>query len=70
VLPRWFPILTVVLGVLGALGALHIPPGGIVNYVALPLWLIAASIILARLQRASATSQPPRLADRAEGRAL
>lgn len=48
VLPRWFAILTIVLGVLGALGDAGIPPGGLVNYVLLPLWLIAASLVIAR----------------------
>ena len=50
VLPRWFAILTLVLGVLSALGTAGIPPGGLVNYLLLPLWLIAAAIILARRQ--------------------
>jgi hypothetical protein len=50
-LPRWFGILTIVFGVLGALGNAGIPPGGLVNYVLLPFWLIAASIILARKVR-------------------
>jgi hypothetical protein len=48
VLPRWFAILTVVLGVLGALGDAGIPPGGLVSYVLLPFWLIAASVVIAR----------------------
>lgn len=50
VLPRWFAILTLVLGVLSALGTAGIPPGGLVNYLLLPLWLIVAAIILARRQ--------------------
>ena len=50
VLPRWFAILTLVLGVLSALGTAGIPPGGLVNYLLLPLWLITAAIILARRQ--------------------
>lgn len=50
VLPRWFAILTLVLGVLSALGTAGIPPGGLVNYLLLPLWLIAAAIILVRRQ--------------------
>jgi hypothetical protein len=54
VLPRWFAITTVVLGVLGLLGACSIPPGGLVNYLLLPFWLIAAAIIIARRQKASA----------------
>jgi len=48
VLPRWFAILTLVLGVLSGLGTAGIPPGGLVNYLLLPFWLIAAAIILAR----------------------
>jgi hypothetical protein len=64
VLPRWFAILTIVLGVVGALGDAGIPPGGLVNYVLLPFWLIAASFVLARshtragqpIQHALATS--------------
>lgn len=48
VLPRWFAILTIVFGVLGALGNAGIPPGGLVTYVLLPFWLIAASFIVAR----------------------
>ena len=50
-LPRWFAILTLVLGVLGALGNAGIPPGGLVNYVLLPFWLIAASVVVARSDR-------------------
>jgi hypothetical protein len=48
VLPRWFAILTVVCGVLGALGNAGIPPGGLVTYVVLPFWLVAAAFIIAR----------------------
>ena len=58
-LPRWFSILTLVLGVLSALGAAGIPPGGLVNYVLLPFWLVGTSVIVARHQRA-ATSAPER----------
>jgi hypothetical protein len=54
VLPRWFAITTVVLGVLALLGASGIPPGGLVNYLLLPFWLIAAAIIISRRQRAAA----------------
>jgi hypothetical protein len=54
VLPRWFAISTTVLGVLALLGACSIPPGGLVNYLLLPFWLIAAAIIIARRQKASA----------------
>lgn len=48
VLPRWFGVVTVVLGVLGALGNAGIPPGGLVTYVLLPLWLVTASVVLVR----------------------
>lgn len=48
VLPRWFAVLTIVLGVLGALGDAGIPPGGLVNYVVLPFWLIGASFVVAK----------------------
>jgi hypothetical protein len=59
VLPRWFAIVTVVCGVLGALGNAGIPPGGLVTYVVLPFWLVAASVIIARrATRDSATPQP------------
>lgn len=51
VLPRWFAVTSIVLGVLGALGDAGIPPGGLVNYVLLPFWLLTASVILARRQR-------------------
>ena len=54
VLPRWFAILTIVIGVLGALGAAGIPPGGLVNYLLLPFWLIAAAIIVATRQKVAA----------------
>jgi hypothetical protein len=56
VLPRWFAITTVVLGVLSALGDAGIPPGGLVNYVLLPFWLITAAVIVARRQRSGATA--------------
>ena len=51
VLPRWFAIVTIVLGVLALLGACAIPPGGLVNYLLLPFWLIAASVVMAKRQR-------------------
>jgi hypothetical protein len=50
VLPRWFAVLTIVLGVLGGLGTAGIPPGGLVNYLLLPFWLIAAAVVVARAQ--------------------
>ena len=46
-----------VLGVLGALGNAGIPPGGLVNYVLLPFWLIAASIVIARSHRRADRNQ-------------
>lgn len=55
VLPKWFSITTAVLGVLALLGACGIPPGGLVNYLVLPFWLIAAAIIISRRQKASTT---------------
>ena len=52
-LPKWFAITTTVMGVLALLGACSIPPGGLVNYLLLPFWLIAAAIIIARRQKAA-----------------
>ena len=49
-------IATVACGVLGALGNAGIPPGGLVNYVLLPFWLIGASVIMARRQRLTTRS--------------
>lgn len=60
VLPTWFAVLTIVLGVLGALGNAGIPPGGLVNYVLLPVWLVAAAVIVARRQNAAAAGAPTR----------
>lgn len=54
VLPRWFAIVTLVLGALGALGAAGVPPGGLVNYLLLPVWLIAASVVVTRRQKLAA----------------
>jgi hypothetical protein len=54
VLPRWFAILTIVLGVLGALGDAGVPPGGLVNYVLLPFWLVAAAFVVARSHKGAA----------------
>ena len=51
VLPTWFAVTTIVLGVLSALGNAGVPPGGLVTYVLLPFWLGAAAIIVARRQR-------------------
>lgn len=55
-LPKWFTIPTIIFGALGALGTAGIPPGGFVTYLLLPLWLIAASILMARQQRAHTTT--------------
>jgi hypothetical protein len=52
-MPKWFAIVTVVLGVVGVLG-----PLAIVVYLLLPLWLIAASAITAR----RSTDREPQLA--------
>ena len=46
--------LTLVLGVLSTLGTAGIPPGGLVNYLLLPFWLIGAAIIVGRRQKAAA----------------
>lgn len=51
VLPRWFAVLSIVFGVLGALGNAGIPPGGLVTYLLLPVWLVGASVIIARRER-------------------
>ena len=59
VLPKWFAVTTTVMGALALLGACSIPPGGLVNYLLLPFWLIAAAIIIARRQKA-ATAGPAR----------
>jgi hypothetical protein len=59
VLPRWFAVSTTVMGVLALLGACSIPPGGLVNYLLLPFWLIAAAVIIARRQKAGAESSEP-----------
>lgn len=53
VFPRWFSVLSVVLGCLAALGNAGIPPGGLVTYLLMPLWLVATSVIVARRQRES-----------------
>jgi len=54
VLPKWFARTTTVLGALALLGVCHVPPGGLVSYLLLPFWLVAAAIIVARRQRAEA----------------
>jgi|1185.fasta_scaffold341869_1 hypothetical protein len=59
VLPKWFAIVTIVCGVLGALGNAGIPPGGLVTYVLLPFWLFTAAVIIARRAgRDSAAPEP------------
>jgi hypothetical protein len=62
VLPRWFAISTTVLGVLALLGACSIPPGGLVNYLLLPFWLIAAAVVIARRQSAATVDHGSTLA--------
>ena len=58
-LPRWFAIPTIVLGVLGALGDAGVPPGGLVTYLLLPFWLTTASFVVARsLKRATESTEP------------
>lgn len=58
VLPRWFGIVTLIMGVLSALGDAGIPPGGLVNYLLMPFWLIATAIIIARRQGGPTFSTP------------
>jgi hypothetical protein len=62
VLPKWFAITSVVMGVLGALGNAGIPPGGLVTYLLLPVWLIAASIIVSRSQKRSSAPSAQQVA--------
>lgn len=57
VLPRWFAVVTVISGVLGALGTAGIPPGGLVTYVVLPFWLITASVMVARRSHVAAAPE-------------
>jgi hypothetical protein len=54
VLPRWFARTTTVMGALALLGVCHIPPGGLVSYLLLPLWLGAAAVVIARRQKGAA----------------
>lgn len=58
-LPRWFAVVSLVLGVLGALGNAGIPPGGLVTYLLLPLWLLAAAAVIARSQRPLVEGRQP-----------
>ena len=44
----------VVMSVLGALGNAGVPPGGLVNYLLMPLWLVAVSVIIVRHPRVRA----------------
>lgn len=46
--PRWYGWSSSVVGVLGLLGALNVPPGGIVVYLLLPVWLVATSVLIFR----------------------
>jgi hypothetical protein len=61
VLPKWFAITTMVMGVLALLGACGIPPGGLVNYLLLPFWLITGAVIIARRQATAARSESVRV---------
>lgn len=47
-LPRWFAIASIVLGALGVLGGFNVPPGGLVLYFLLPVWLVVAAVLLLR----------------------
>lgn len=47
----WFAYTTAVLGVLGLLGALHIPPGGLLCYLLAAPWLAVAGWLLPRSSR-------------------
>lgn len=58
-LPTWFAVTTVVMGALSALGAAGVPPGGLVNYLLLPFWLIAASVVMAKAQRRASMPRVP-----------
>jgi hypothetical protein len=52
-LPRWFAVVTIVLGVVGVLG-----PLAFVVYLVLPLWLIAASAVTARRTAVTSSHTP------------
>ena len=65
VLPKWFAVTTIVLGVLALLGAAGIPPGGLVNYLLLPFWLGAAAVIVARRQNNRQKTSPESVLDAA-----
>jgi hypothetical protein len=54
VLPRWFAIVTIAMGILSGLGDAGIPPGGLVNYLLLPFWLITSAVLLANRHRLGA----------------
>jgi hypothetical protein len=53
-LPTWFAIVTIALGVIGVLG----PLAALVQIV-LPLWLIAAAIVISLRQRAGSANRAP-----------
>ena len=55
-LPKWFAMVTVVLGVIGVLG----PLAALVQIV-LPLWLIGATVVIAGRQRSPASTHPGNL---------
>lgn len=50
-LPKWFAIATIVLGVIGVLG-----PAAALIQIVLPVWLIAAAIVIVRRQSSNNTS--------------
>lgn len=50
------------MGALALLGVCHIPPGGLVSYLLLPFWLIAAATIIAKRQKAAAQAPAATLA--------
>lgn len=52
-LPKWFAVVTVVFGVLGVLG-----PLAILVQIVLPVWLVAASGVMAARQRSAAVPPP------------
>lgn len=51
-------ILTICCGAFGAVGDAGVPPGGMVNYLVLPVWLIVAVFIIARSQKRAAEPTP------------
>ena len=53
VLPRWFAIVTIVLGVMNLLG-----PSGILVYVVSPLWFMVAGVLLTRRLESRTATEP------------